>query len=186
MISDAHIVERYRELRNLKLVGDAVGMPWQTVYVRLKRIGEPVIGDKARYGSDRDRLAARGERWFKRVIPEAEDQNANQFQAQVDFVVSGRGVDVKTSRPRRSPRGVLQWLWSIKKQEAVADFFVCLALTGREDDAGVYKALLIPGELARRYQTLRASHDGLAMRGRWSDYAMSSGELRAFFTELSP
>lgn len=178
-------VARYRDLKNLKLVGAELGIPWQTVYVRLKRAGEPVTGDKARYGSDSDRLAARGERWFSRVIPEAEDQNGRKFQSKVDFIVRGLGVDVKTARPVTSPRGVLQWAWSVKKQEMVADHFVCIALTDRTDDAGVYRALLIPGELARNYQTIRASHNGKAMVGKWSQYACTSSELFNFFQELS-
>jgi hypothetical protein len=184
MIPDALIVDRYRELKNLKLVADDIGMPWQTVYWRLKRAGEPVTGDKARYGSDTDRLAARGERWFGTVIPEAKDQNAVAFQSKVDFIVRGRRVDVKTSRPSLTPRRVIQWSWSIKKQESVADFFVCLALTSRADDAGVHRALLIPGELARKYQTIRASHDGQKMTGKWSAYACTSAELRNFFLEI--
>lgn len=175
-------VSRYRELKNLKLVGAELGMPWQTVYWRLKRAGEPVTGDKARYGSDTDRLAARGERWFQRVLPEAVDQNGSRYQARVDFLVGGRGVDVKTSRPRTTAaKGRRQWCWSIKKQEAVADFFVCIALTDRSDDAGVYRALVIPGEIARTYQTIRMSHDGETLIGKWADYACSSSELRTFF-----
>lgn len=178
-------VTRYRELKNLKLVGAELGMPWQTVYWRLKRASEPVTGDKARYGSDTDRLAARGERWFQRVIPEAVDQNATSYQAKVDFLVFGRGVDVKTSRPRISPaRQHFQWCWSVKKQESVADFFVCIALTSRADDAGVFKALVIPGELARTYQTIRMSHDGKRLLGKWADYACTSAELRTFFQEI--
>jgi hypothetical protein len=177
-------VARYRELKNLKLVGAELGIPWQTVYVRLKRAGEPVTGDKARYGSATDRLAARAERWFKRAVPDAEDQNQTAYQAKVDFTVGGLGVDVKVSRPRPTRTGVIQWSWSIKKQEAVADFFVCVALNSRGDDPGVHCALLIPGALARNYTTLRASHDGEALTGKWADYACSSLELRAFFSEI--
>ena len=179
-------VLRYRELKNLKLVGTELGIPWQTVYVRLKRASEPVTGDKARYGSDTDRLAARGERWFTRVVPWAEDQNALGFQPKVDFLVRGLGVDVKTSRPAKTKTGVLQWSWSIKKQEMVADHFVCIALTDRTEDAGVYRALLIPGEIARRYQSVRISHNGKAITGKWADYACSSAELRSFFSEIAP
>jgi hypothetical protein len=53
-------VSRYRDLKNCHLVGAELGMPWQTVYWNLKKAGEPVVGDKARYGSETDRLAARG------------------------------------------------------------------------------------------------------------------------------
>lgn len=174
-------IERYHSLKNLKMVGAELGLPWQTVYSRLKRAGVAITGDKERYGSETDRVAARGERWFKRVIPEAEDQNKLTYQPRFDFLVRGLKVDVKTSRPRVSPRGVFQWIWSVKKQEAEADFFVCLAITSRADDAGVHRALLVPGELARRYQSIRASHDGKRMTGKWADYACTSADLRNFF-----
>jgi hypothetical protein len=179
-------IERYRDLKNVKLVGEELGIPWQTVYWRLKRAGEPVTGDKSRYGSETDRRAARGEAWFQRVVPEAVDQNALAYQPKVDFLVHGYGVDVKTASPRRTTRGVIQWCWSIKKQEAVADFFVCIALTSRDPDVAVHKALLIPGEMARKYQTIRASHANGAMSGKWAHHAMSSAELRDFFKEIAP
>lgn len=174
-------VESYRELKNTKLVAAALGMPAATVYWRLRRAGEPVTGDKARYGSATDKLASRGERWFQRVVPWAEDQNRTGFQSKVDFVVSGLNVDVKTSRPKPTKTGVLRWGWSLNKQEGIADFFVCLALTGRGENAGVHKALLLPGSAARGSKAAGVSHDGLALRGKWARSALSSDELRTFF-----
>lgn len=176
-------VSRYRELKNLKLVGAELGIPWQTVYTRLKRAGEPVTGDKARYGSETDRLAARAERWFQKLVPHAEDQNALGFQTKVDFRVCDRTVDVKVSRARKTKRGFLQWSWSVKKQESVADYFVCIALSGEGDDLKVYRALLVPGDLARFQTTLRASNAGNGFYGKWSDYAVSPAELSDFFKE---
>ena len=46
----------YRKHMNLKLAAAELGVAWQSLYVRLKQLGEPVTGDKMRYGSDRDKL----------------------------------------------------------------------------------------------------------------------------------
>lgn len=48
-MDDAKIIESYSRLKKLKLVGDETGIPWQTVYVRLRANNVPVTGDKARY-----------------------------------------------------------------------------------------------------------------------------------------
>ena len=52
-------IESYSRLKNLKLVGLEVGIPWQTVYVYLKQAGISVTGDKSRYGSATDRVAVK-------------------------------------------------------------------------------------------------------------------------------
>lgn len=51
-------VEAYRQHQNLKIAAQHVGIPWQTVYVHLRKAGEPVTGNKLKYGSETDRLAA--------------------------------------------------------------------------------------------------------------------------------
>lgn len=43
-------VEAYEKHKNLKLAAIEVGMPWQMLYVHLRKLGVPVTGDKARYG----------------------------------------------------------------------------------------------------------------------------------------
>src|SRR5690606_22461353 len=91
-------VQAYREHQNLKVAAQHVGIPWQTVYVHLRKAGEPVSGNKLKYGSETDRLAARSERIFLDLVPFAEDQNTRQFQSKVDFRVGEFGVDVKASR----------------------------------------------------------------------------------------
>lgn len=181
--SSEAIIESYRRLKNTKLVSAELGVPLSTVYWRLQRSGEPVTGDKAQYGSATDKTGARGERWFKRVIPWAEDQNDVEFQSKVDFLVSGLRVDVKTSRPRLTKKGLLSWTWSLRKQRDEADYFVCLALTGRGENPGVHKALLLCGEVAQSSSSLHLSHDGIALRGKWARAARSSDELRQFFEE---
>ena len=64
-------IESYSRLKNLKLVGLELGIPWQTVYVHLRAAGVPVTGDKKRYGSDTDRLAAKAEALFAELVPAA-------------------------------------------------------------------------------------------------------------------
>ena len=176
--SAAMCVESYGRLKNLKLVGTELGMPWQTVYVYLKRAGVAVTGDKTRYGSDTDRLAARAEREFQRLVPDAINTNDQQFQSKVDFVIHGYLIDVKASllRGQGPATKAKRWAFSVKKQEMVADFIVCFAL----QDEG-YRTLLIPGDLLRRFQSI-----SLAGRGgsKWWDYEVQPHSLAEFFKSL--
>lgn len=166
-------IEAYARLKNLKLVGLELGIPWQTVYVHLRAAGVPVTGDKSRYGSDTDRLAAKAESIFSALVPNAINQNDQQFQAKVDFVVGRYSVDVKSSRQRGG-----RWAFSLKKQELLADFFVCFAFN--EDDT--YKVLAIPGELCRYLQTISLS---ATSNTRWWDYEIAADQLNAFFEQVS-
>ena len=167
----AACVEAYARLKNLKLVGEELGIPWQTVYVYLRGAGVPVTGDKSRYGSDTDRLAAKAERIFATLVPNAADQNDVQFQAKVDFIVGNYKVDVKASRLRNG-----RWAFSLKKQERLADFFVCFAF----NDDGTYRTVVVPGELCRFIQTISLS---ALTRTKWWDYEIPATELRAFFEQ---
>lgn len=165
-------IESYARLKNLKLVGLELGIPWQTVYVHLRAAGVPVTGDKSRYGSDTDRLAARAEALFQALVPDAEDQNAVQFQAKVDFQVNGYLVDVKCSTKRNG-----RWAFSLKKQELVADFFVCIAF----DDDDSYRIIVVPGEVCRNLQTVSLSE---FTRTKWWDYEIQDAHLQTFFHEV--
>jgi hypothetical protein len=166
-------IHSYRRLKNLKLVGEELGIPWQTVYVHLRNANEPVTGDKLRYGSDKDRMAARAEVEFLRLVPFAEDQNRASFQSKVDFNVKGYGVDVKSSTKRND-----RWAFSLKKQELIADFFACFAYA----DDGSYLLLLIPGDVCRKYQSVSLS---ARTRTKWWDYSIESAELAPFFRSLT-
>lgn len=165
-------IESYSRLKNLKLVGLELGIPWQTVYVHLRAAGVAVTGDKSRYGSDTDRLAAKAETLFSTLVPNAVNQNDHQFQAKVDFKVGGYAVDVKASRLRGG-----RWAFSLKKQKRVADFFVCFAFN--EDDT--YRTLAIPGELCRYLQTISLS---AAAHTKWWDYEIPADQLRSFFDQV--
>lgn len=180
----ARCVASYREHKNLKIVGTELGIAWQRVYLHLRAAGEPVTGDKARYGSETDKLAARAERWFARLMPEAHDNNEDAFQAKVDFTIGSATVDVKVSRPKLSKRGVIGWMWSVKKQEMTADHFVCLALIENGGELSVQTAFLLPGELVRHYSTIRVSAGPTGKKGKWWDYAVTPPDLREFLLSV--
>lgn len=173
-------IQAYQKHQHLKLAAKDVGIPWQTLYVHLKRAGIPVTGNKAKYGSDKDKLATMAEQEFKRILPAAIDQNNLSFQSKIDFMVGEYGVDIKASRLRKQSKTskVLRWAFSVKKQEVFADFFVCFAFdsTGNE----VLKMLLIPYEVARYHSSISLSSN----YGKWSDYEVSKDELYSFFTEM--
>lgn len=173
-------VEAYARHKHLKLAAKDVGIPWQTVYVHLRNAGVPVVGDKLRYGSDKDRLAAKAEQLFLDLVPFATNLNRKKFQAKLDFGVRGYGIDVKASRLKRSGHAVKaadRWSFSLKKQELLADFFVCLAFEG--DD--LRHILLVPGEIARHYTTMSVSK---RTRSKWWDYEIQPEDLAPFFRAL--
>ena len=168
-------VELYEQHKNLKIVGELSGIPWQTVYVYLKGAGVPVTGDKERYGSHSDRFAARSERDFLSLVPFAEDLNRRQFQSKFDFDVYGFKVDVKASQLKRSSKrcAAKRYSFSIKRQEVNADFFVLL---GYKDDC-IDKCYLIPAEIVRYMTTISISENG----GKWASYEIDKNGLAEFF-----
>lgn len=172
-------VAAYRKHKHLKLAAQEVGIPWQSVYVQLRQAGEPVTGDKLKYGSHTDRLASLGEQRFLALIPEAEDMNRRKFQSKVDFLVHGHSVDVKSSMLKKGSKGTdrRRWAFSVKKQEAIANFFVCF---GFDDNKEIATCLLIPGEIARKMTTINLPETG----GKWRDYEVDPGSLREFFDSL--
>ncbi|MDA9090768.1 hypothetical protein N9J84_01540 [Porticoccaceae bacterium] len=175
----SHCVQAYRKTRHLKLAAEQVGIPWQTLYVHLKRVGEPVMGDKSRYGSDSDKLAVFAESQFERLVPVAENQNAGQFQAKVDFIIHGHAVDVKVSSLKKYLKrsAAKRWSFCLRKQEAYADFFVCFCMKEGEISK---TCLLIPCDVCRHYSTLSLPEHG----GKWSDYLIDCNDLANFFEDL--
>lgn len=170
----AQEVAAYRKHKHLKLAAEEIGIPWQTLYVRLREVGEPVTGDKARYGADSDKTAAVAERHFLRLVPDAEDMNRKKFQSKVDFTVYGMGVDVKACRSRNDNR----MAFSVKKQRVFADFFVCFALTDNDD---IEACLLIPGEVARNHGTISLN---IKRSGKWWAYEVAPESLAGFFQAM--
>lgn len=181
-MDNSQIIESYSRLKNLHLVAREIGIPWQTVYVRLRGAGISVTGDKKRYGSETDKLAAKGEAIFQRMVPFAENQNDTRWQPEVDFIVRGMTVDVKTSRLTSANYKFKskRWGFSLKKQQLKADFFVCLALN--ESSGEVEHLLLIPGEMVRDIQTVSLSQNP---NGKWLRFKISADDLRGFFEAVS-
>lgn len=170
----------YRKHMNLKLAALELGVAWQSLYVRLKKLGEPVTGDKLRYGTDRDRLGAIAEAEFKRLVPFATDNNKLQHQSKYDFDVNGQKVDVKAARPHQLNKKyeAKSWAFSFKKQSLVCDFICCFCFN---DDKTLAHVLLVPSEFFKGLQTVSVSCSG---GSKWLDYSISQYELAPFFTSL--
>lgn len=170
----------YQKHMNLKLAAAELGIAWQTLYVRLKRIGVPVTGDKLRYGTDRDRLGALAEAEFQGLVPTARDANKDKWQAKVDFNVGGWLVDVKCSVPRRLNKrfAAESWAFSFKKQSLVCDFVCCFCMS---HDREIEAVLLVPSEFFAGLQTVTVSCKGSS---KWMDYQVPPESLAEFFKEL--
>ena len=171
-------VEAYSRLKNLKLVGDELGIRWQTVYVHLRKSGVKVTGDKARYGSVTDRLATRAERLFASAVPFAVDSNNEKFQAAIDFTVLGWDVDVKASRCISHKGDAPRWAFCINKQKDKADFFALYAL---DLDLNVKYVFLIPNEIATTSASISIP---ASLKSKWADYMVEESDLAPFFEQL--
>ena len=171
-------IQCYRKHKNLKAASSELGVPLPTLYWRLKKAGEPVVGDKTTYGSDSDKLAALAEKIFLSLIPFAKNLNDKKFQSKIDFDVKGCGVEIKASNLKTSNKlsSKKRWAFSLKKQECFADFFICFGFEGN----AVKKILFVPGEIARYYSTISLSESG----GKWDDYSITEDELKDFFAKL--
>ena len=166
----------YDEHRHLGKAAEAIGMKWQTLYWHLKRAGYPILGDKERYGSEKDRFAAKAEREFAEIVGNAVNLNKATYHSKYDFDINGLKVDVKASNLKRVSKlsKSLRWAFSLKKQEAIADFIVCMAY---KDDV-LFKLFLIPTEMMRYRATISIAENGTS---KWEDYAISREDLKEFF-----
>lgn len=174
-------IQAYEKHKNLKLAAAEIGIPWQTVYSHLKKAGVRVIGDKLRYGSDRDRLAAMAEEKFNELVPMAKSMNASKYQAKYDFTVGRFKVDVKAAKPhqpnKRYPGKC--WSFSIKKQALTCDFIVCFCL---DDNRELIHTLLVPSEFFTGLQTVSVSCQGAS---KWIDYEVPAESLADFFNSMN-
>lgn len=173
-------IQAYQKHQHLKLAAKDIGIPWQTLYTHLRKAGISVTGNKLKYGSDSDKLAAKTEDEFKRIVTFAHNQNNDAFQSKIDFYVGAYGVDIKSSRYRKASAKskVLRWSFSIKKQEVFADFFVCFGWDALGQE--IQKILLVPAEMCRFYTSISISTN----HGKWSDYEVTESELREFFNQM--
>lgn len=170
----------YDKHKNLKLAANEIGIKWQTLYCRLKKQGIDVIGDKLRYGSDRDKLSAFAESEFKHLVPRAISMNNIKWQYKYDFDVHGYSVDVKCSMPKKRLKKYNNesWAFSFKKQTLVCDFVVCFCLSHEKH---IEYILLVPKEFFIGLQTVSVSCNG---DSKWLDYAIKPDELSKFFDDL--
>ncbi len=173
-------IEAYRKHRNLKLAAKELNIPWQTLYVHLKKANEPVIGNKSKYGSLRDKIGALGEAEFKRLVPFAIDQNNIVHQAKYDFDVLGFKVDVKAGNLRQLNKRYpnKSWSFSFKRQAPICDFICCFCMS---DDKSIAHVLLVPSELFQDLQTVSVSQKGSS---KWLEYKIEPDDLAKFFFDL--
>lgn len=167
-------INTYRKHKNLKVASEVLGIPLPTLYWRLKKAGEPVMGNKRVHGSDKDKMAAHSESLFKKIVPFAKDNNQTSFQSSIDFTVGDYKVEIKSATLRPGGKGNMRWSFDLRKQEKVADFFICFALN---DDWSVNRILFIPCDVIKTYQTLSLSSG----KSKWNDYAVSEKDLCEFF-----
>lgn len=179
-------IDSYSRLKHLKLTADEVGIPWQTVYVHLKKAGIPVVGDKSRYGSVTDRFATKAELRFKESVKFAVDNNESEFQSSVDFSVLGYTVDVKAAalkdshfNKRKGKYDAPRWGFCINKQRDTADFFVLYAYD--KDGESVEHVFLLPNEIATAKTTISIS---ASLKSKWADYKIEESELPDFFASI--
>lgn len=173
--------DAYAKHMNLKLAANELCIPWQTLYVILKKEGVAVVGDKLRYGSDRDRLAAMAEFEFLRLVPTARNMNAIGYQSKHDFEVGELKIDVKCSMPRKlnSRFEAKSWAFSFKKQSLTCDFICCFC---KAEDKTTAKVLLVPSEFFKGLQTVSVSCEG---NSKWLDYTVNPSELASFFATMA-
>lgn len=178
------MISLYSELKNLKLVGKEMDIPWQTVYWWLKREGVEVTGDKHRYGGVQDQIGLIGERLFKEDCPLAQDENINKFQARYDYTLGDLKLDVKTSFIRQT-KGRIEgkpyprWGFNCRVQQD-ADFLICYCLGGGVEDFNVNHVLLLPNEMVKGMQTISVT----VGKSKWLDYEVSREDLRNFFNSF--
>ena len=159
-----------------------MGIPWQTVYWRLKREGVEVVGDKNRYGSATDRVGLIGEKLFGADCPSAVDNNHKKYQPKYDFTVGGYRIDVKTSflnntKGRVAGKIYPRWSFNCKVQQN-ADFLVCYCLDGDSLGFTVEHVLLIPREFVEGKQTISVSLN----RSKWLDFRVDREVLKGYFS----
>ena len=170
--------KEYEELPNIKLVADKTGIKWQTVYWYLKKAGVEVKGDKAIYGSTKDKFAHKGEEYIQKILPSAINQNLYSFQPKVDFVIGYKSFEIKSSKLTTTKN--LRWSFSLKKQKKIADYFILLAFDPEGKDVNHH--FMIPNELLTdNLQTISISKN--INHSKWSDFLIPKEDLTEFFEE---
>ena len=170
----------YDKHQNLKVAASELGMKWQTLYWHLKKHNHPIIGNKSKYGSPKDKLASLSEKHFSNLVPDAINMNSTCFQSKWDFEIYGLKIDVKASCLHDAGERSRQkrYSFSVKKQESHVDFIVAFGYT----DNIIKKCYLFPKEIIRYMETISISEH----KSKWSDYEIPLEDLRPFFERYRP
>lgn len=170
----------YDKYKNLKIAANEIGISWHTLYSMLKKQGVSVVGDKLRYGSDRDRLSSLAEYEFSKLVPSAKNMNEVKWQHKYDFMVNGKKVDVKCSTPRKLSKKYenKSWSFSFKKQSLICDFVCCMCMS---EEKIIQKIVLVPSEFFKGLQTISIAASG---NSKWLDYEINGSDLEEFFMSL--
>ncbi len=181
MVTLEQKIESYAKHKNLKVAAAELGMSFQTLYWQLKKAGVSVTGDKERWGSVKDRFGVHAEKIFHEIVPHAQNNNDSKFQAKCDFIVSGIKVEIKASKRQALGKGSGgdRWMFSIKRQNSEADFFVMFAFS---PDASLEKVFLIPAGVIVCMHTISICVNG---KSKWHAYEVSLDQLRTIFDDLS-
>ena len=172
------MINAYNKHMHLKNAADELGMKWQTLYWHLQKIGFKVTGNKELYGSEKDKLAAKSELDFKRIVPFAKSMNNEKFQSKYDFEVNGATVDVKSSLKnyQNKKKTVKRFAFSVKKQSSYVDYIVCFGYEAESIDV----ILLIPNNVFNGMHTISVS----LTKSIYDKYKVSEDELFNFFKDL--
>ena len=165
----------YDKHRNLKLAANELGVKWQTLYWHLKKANHHIVGDKSKYGSATDKFAAKAEQEFLEMVPSAIYMNTRKYQCKYDFEINGLKVDVKASNLKNMSHTSQskRWMFSIKKQELIADFIIGMAYT----NSNLNRMFLFPRESIRYRSTISIPEHG----SKWDAYEVSKEDLIYFF-----
>ena len=171
-----NIVSLYNEYKNIKKVGELTSIPWQTVYWNLQKRGIICIGDKEKYGSNKDRFACIGEKYIQSIFGDkAKNQNEKKFQSKFDFLISDLKVECKSSKFSQKNK---KWAFSFKRQRKVADFYIALCFDSNGNS--VLYNLLIPDFMIRdNLQQISIGQD--IMKSKWSNFIVTKEQLLKSF-----
>lgn len=181
MITTEQCIESYHKHEQLFAAAEELEIPWQTLYSRLRKAGFNVTGNKSKWGSVKDRFAAKGESEFKTLVPDAKDQNESKYQSKVDFIVYGMKVDVKSAKQKKSNSNYSgkRWAFSLKKQLEEADFYVLFCYN---DDATVLEGCyLIPRDMIIGLQTISIP---VSSKSKWHCFKIDEKTLADFFLQM--
>jgi hypothetical protein len=139
----------YADTPSLVEIARRIGSTPGAVGYQLYKRGVKLVGDKLRFGCDRDRQARMAELYVLSKLNGAIDHNAEQFQPEVDITYRGARIDVKSSVLQRVGHHV-SLSFMVEKHPGQVDLFVCLGYVRHGDDEPI-AVYVIPGNEAPRW-----------------------------------